>query len=316
MNKSSVQHIGIDVSKRQLDVYVHPAGIIKAFPNKEQGFEELAIFLKRFTVARVVAEATGGLEMPVLFALSEHGFTVCRINPRWMKDFSKAWGQIAKTDMLDARIIALYGEKMEPDSFFLPEPHAQALKDILARRRQLLVMITMEGNRLQQARNHYVYDLHYRHLAYLKKQLLEVEVLLDSMIAGNTEWQRKKEIIESVPGVGNACAKSLLADLPELGRLSGKQIAAMVGVAPHNRDSGTKAGYRSISGGREQVRRVLYMAALVAGTKHNPPLNRFYKELVAKGKPKKVALVAVMRKLLVMLNAMVRDNQEWKDAPA
>ena len=316
MKKSTLQVIGIDVSKKRLDIYAHPSGIVKSVANTEKGFEELTVWLKTLDVAKVVVEATGGLEIPVLMYLSEYRFMVCRVNPRWMKDFARAYGRVAKTDTLDARIIALYGEKMEPEPFLPPEAESQAFKDLTVRRRQLLIMITMEGNRLQQTRNPYIYRMHYRHVAYLKAQLKELEAILEEMIAANQEWSRKKAIIESVPGVGQTCTKALIADLPELGSLNSKQIAALVGVAPFNKDSGAQYGQRRISGGREQVRRILYMAALAAATKHNPVLNTFYKKLVAAGKPKKVALIACMRKLVVMLNAMVRDDKEWQDNPA
>ncbi len=312
MKKSTIQFIGIDVSKKQLDVYAHPSGVLKSFTNTEKGFEALTIWLKTIAVEKVIVEATGGLEMPVLLYLSEYKFTVCRVNPRWMKDFGRAYGRVAKTDSLDARIIALYGEKMEPEPFFPPEAASQSFKELVVRRRQLLIMITMEGNRMQQTRNSYIYRMHYRHVSYLKIQLEELEDALEKMISENQEWARKKEIIESVPGVGATSTKALIADLPELGSLNSKQIAALVGVAPFNKDSGSQYGMRRISGGREQVRRIIYMAALSAATKHNPTLNAFYKKLVAAGKPKKVALIACMRKLIVTLNAMIRDDKLWQ----
>lgn len=314
MQNAISQYVGIDVSKKWLDAALHPMGCSARFSNDEKGIDELIVWLKPHMVAMVVVEATGGIEIPALLSLYEAGYKVARINPRWMKDFARAMGTVAKTDKLDARVIALYGQKMEPEPYQPADADAQALKALCARRRQLLNTWTMENNRRQQSQNHFVWRLHHKHMLFLEAQLKEVEQALDAMIAKNEEWSRKKEIIESVPGVGSATAKTLLAELPELGQLTSKQIASMVGVAPFNRDSGKQQGYRAISGGRAPVRKVLYMAAVGAATRNNPVLKAFYDKLRAAGKKPKVALVAVMRKLIVMLNAMVRDDKVWRSA--
>lgn len=312
---SPPQYVGIDVSKRWLDVALYPAGYNARFANDDEGIEALLVWLKPHEIVVAVVEATGGIEIPVLLTLHESGYKVARINPRWIKDFARAMGAVAKTDKLDARIIALYGHKMEPEAYQPADSDGQALKALCARRRQLLNTWTMENNRRQQSQNHYVWRLHCQHMAFLEAQLKEVEQALDSMIAQNEEWLCKKTIIESVPGVGPATAKTLLAELPELGTLSGKQIAAMVGVAPFNRDSGKQQGYRAISGGRAPVRKILYMVAVGAATRNNPLLKAFYEKLKTAGKKPKVALVAVMRKLIVMLNAMIRDGTLWQYDP-
>ncbi len=313
MQHITTQYVGIDVSKKWLDVALHPEGCNARFANHDKGLDELLIWLMPRHIAMIVLEATGGIEMPALVALHEAGHRVARINPRWIKDFARALGAVAKTDKLDARIIALYGQKMEPDPYQPADAQGHALKAICARRRQLLGAITMENNRLQQAHNHYVWKLHHDHMVFLQSQLKDVEQALDAMIAQNEVWSRKKDIIESVPGVGAVTAKTLLAELPELGTLSAKQIAAMVGVAPFNRDSGKQQGYRAISGGRAPVRKVLYMTAVGAATRNNPTLKAFYAKLRAAGKKPKVALVAVMRKLIVMLNAMITYDRMWQE---
>jgi transposase len=315
MKKTTIQYAGIDVSKKWLDAALHPMGCNARFANDDKGIEEMLVWLKPHTVAIISLEATGGIEIPALLSLHDAGYKVARINPRWIKDFARAMGAVAKTDKLDARIIALYGQKMEPEAYQPADADGQALKAMCARRRQLLNAWTMENNRRQQSQNHYVWKLHQQHMLFLEVQLKEVEHVLDTMIAQNEEWSRKKEIIESIPGVGAATAKTLLAELPELGTLTGKQIAAMVGVAPFNRDSGKQQGYRAISGGRAPVRKVLYMASVGAATCHNPLFKAFYDKLKANGKKPKVALVAVMRKLIVILNAMVRDDKIWRHDP-
>ncbi|MES3041861.1 MAG: IS110 family transposase [Pseudomonadota bacterium] len=311
MQNSIAHYVGIDVSKRWLDTAVHPAGCTARFANDDAGIEKLLLWLMPYQVAMVVVEATGGIEIPPLLALHEAGHPVARINPRWIKDFARAMGAVAKTDKLDARIIALYGQKMEPEPYQPGDADARALKALCTRRRQLLNTMTMENNRRQQCDNDYVYRLHHRHLQFLETQLKDVEKALDALIASNDAWRRKQEIIESIPGVGAATARTLIAELPELGALNSKQIAAMVGVAPFNRDSGKQQGYRAISGGRAPVRKVLYMTAVGAATRNNAVLKAFYDRLVASGKKKKVALVAVMRKLIVMLNAMIKHDTTW-----
>lgn len=309
-SKSS-QIIGIDISKKYLDCAIHPKGCKARFTNDDKGFEKLLLWSMPYDITLIIVEATGGYEIPVLLAMYEAGHSVARINPRWIKDFAKATGALAKTDMLDAKMIAIYGEKMQPRPYKPAAPDAQAIKQLCTRRRQLLDSWTMENNRRQQCRNDYVYRLHQHHLNFIERQLKEVEELLDEMIKSNENWQRKRDIIESIPGVGSATAKTLLAELPELGSLNKKQIASMVGVAPMNRDSGNKRGYRAIMGGRAAIRKVLYMTAVGAATRNNPLMKTFYEKLVKKGKKKKVALVAVMRKLIVIINAMIKKDLQW-----
>ena len=312
MGKSSEQYIGIDVSKRRLDVYMHPKGNHASFSNTEQGYEQLLLWLSPHEVALVVAEATGGLELPALSQVHTAGYKVARVNPRWIKDFIRSGGRAAKTDKLDALQIALYGCRMQPEAYIPLDANGEALKALTARHRQLVDEITMENNRLKQSRHHWVTQLHKETIRFLEYQLKEIDTMLISLTAENEETNRKKEIITSVPGVGATTAHMLIADLPELGKLTGKQIAALLGVAPFNRDSGTLRGYRSIFGGREAVRRAMYMTALGAATRNNPLLKTFYQKLVSAGKKKKVALVAVMRKLIVILNAMIKNNTTWQ----
>jgi transposase len=307
------QILGIDIGKASFDVALFPAKDAARFNNDDAGFVALLQWLKPFNVVIAVIEATGGIEIPVLLALHEAGHRIARVNPRWIKDFGRAAGTYAKTDKLDARLIARYGHTMQPEPWQPPEPDAMALKDLCSRRRQLLQMWTMENNRRQQGANPYLSRQHLRHLQFIDGQLREIDRMLDSLILANEDWQRKKNIIESVPGVGAVTAKVLLADLPELGHLNSKQIAALVGVAPINRDSGKQVGHRSIAGGRGSVRRVLYMTSVGAATRNNALLKAFYNRLIAAGKKTKVALVAAMRKLLVILNAMIRQNTFWRE---
>lgn len=316
MSAATTHVAGIDVSKACLDVALHPHGASARFANTDEGIAALVAWLEPFGIALVVMEATGGLEMPVLLSLDEAGYPLARINPRWIRDFARARGHQAKTDLIDARLIALYGHRMEPQPSRPADADTLAFKALSTRRRQLLQARTQEINRQHLCRNRLVLRLHKDHLRFLDSQLEQVDQALDRLIADNEAWRRKHEIIESVPGVGAMTARILLAEVPELGSLSGKQIAALVGVAPLNRDSGKQQGYRAIGGGRGPVRRVLYMAALGAATRNNEQLKAFYERLRAAGKKPKVALVAVMRKILVILNAMIKTNQTWSPKAA
>lgn len=307
---------GIDTSKAWLDIALHPAGCSARFANTAPGIAALLAWLKPHAATLVVIEATGGLEMSVLLALDEAGYPVARINPRWMRDFARARGQGAKTDTIDARLIALYGARMEPPPSKPAADQAQAFQALCARRRQLLQARTQEINRCQRCRHRLVLSQIQDHLRLLDFQLAQIDQALDHLIGANESWRRKQEIIASVPGVGAVTARTLIAELPELGCLSARQIAALVGVAPLNRDSGQQRGYRAIGGGRASVRRMLYMAAMGAATRNNPYLKAVYQRLRAAGKKPKVALVAVMRKLIVILNAMIRTNQTWNPKPA
>ena len=284
-----------------------------AFPTGERGYEQLLLWLSPHKVALVVAEATGGLELSVLSSLYEAKHKVARVNPRWIKDFSRSTGRSAKTDKLDSLQIALYGCRMQPEEYIPLDADGEAMKALTARHRQLVDEITMENNRLKQCRNHFVCKQHEQTITYLEYQLKEVDSILRKLSEEDEEISRKKEIITSVPGVGEVTAHTLIADLPELGKLTGKQIAALVGVAPFNRDSGGMRGTRHIFGGREHVRKALYMTALGIATRNNKPLKEFYQKLILAGKKKKVAIVAVMRKVIVMLNAMIKNNKLWEE---
>lgn len=228
MGKSIEQYIGIDVSKRKLDVYMHPQASHASFPNNERGYEQMLLWLSPRKVALVVAEETGGLELPALAALHEAGYKVARVNPRWIKDFSRSAGRAAKTDKLDALQIALYGCSMQPEPYIPLNADGEALKALTARHRQLVDEITMENNRLKQSRHHWVTQLHKQTIRFLEYQLKEVGIMLQAMTDTDAVVARKKKIITSIPGVGEVTAHMLIADLPELGKLSGKQISALI----------------------------------------------------------------------------------------
>ena len=305
--------IGIDVSKDRLDVYVRPSGTSIAVPRDGKGLAELTERLGPLAPYLVVLEATGGFEMTVAAALVAAEIPLAVVNPRQIRDFARATGQLAKTDALDARVIALFAEKVRPEPRPVPDEQARALGELIARRRQLIEMMTAERNRRAQLRSRRLVKSIDQLLALMQKQLSELDREVGDNIRGTPAWRERDELLRSVPGVGDIVARTLIADLPELGRLDRKQIAALVGVAPLNRDSGKMRGRRTVWGGRGKIRSVLYMAALVA-SRHNPVLAAFYQRLLRAGKAKKLALTAVMRKLLTILNAMVRDNRRWQNA--
>jgi transposase len=302
--------VGIDVSKRQLDGLVRPTGEVLAFANDEAGIQALVAKLVEVSPALVVLEATGGLQVPAVTAMALRGVPVAVVNPRQVRDFAKALGRLAKTDAIDAEVLARFAEAVRPEPRPIADDQAVQLEALIARRRQLVEMVTAETNRLSTCRNPKVQRGIEQHIAWLRKQIADVDDELDGAIRGSAVWREKDDLLRSAPGVGPVVSRTLLAELPELGQLNRKKIAALVGVAPMNRDSGSKRGYRSIWGGRAVVRSVLYMAALVA-TRHNPHFKAFYQGLLRRGKLKKVALVACMRKLLTTLNAMVRSGKHW-----
>ena len=256
-------------------------------------------------------EATGGFEQVVAAACVAAGLPVAVVNPRQIRDFARATGKLAKTDTLDAAAIARFAEAVRPPVRPIPDEQARALGELVQRRRQLIEMIVAERQRARQARQRRLVKAIERHLAILQDELSRLEKDLDDTIRASPAWRDAEELLASVPGVGDTTARTLIADLPELGTLDRRQIAALVGVAPLNRDSGTFRGRRTTCGGRAPVRATLYMAALVA-TRHNPAIAAFYKRLCDAGKPKKLALVACMRKLLTILNAILRDKQPWQ----
>lgn len=302
-------YIGIDVSKATLDVASLPNGESWTVTNDDLGLAELTPRLVALTPVLVVLEATGGFEMLAAITLAKVGLPVAVVNPRQVRDFAKAMGQLAKTDALDAGILAEFAQRVRPEPRPLPDEAAQLLDSLLTRRRQLVDMLTAEKNRLGFARGPVKRDIN-RHIRWLEKRLADVDGDLQDAIAASPLYQAKADLLRSVPGVGPVTTLTLIAALPELGHLSRHQIAALVGVAPLNRDSGTMRGKRMVWGGRAPVRAVLYMAALV-GIKHNPVLRQFYERLRAAGKPFKVAITACMRKLLTILNAMLHQNRRW-----
>ena len=306
--------VGIDVSKAHLDVSIRPDEEISSFANSEAGIAELVERLDSLTPELIVLEATGGLETPLVIALAAQGLPVVVINARQVRDFAKAAGRLAKTDQIDAQVLAQFAEVMRPAVRALPDAKARALEAILARRRQLVEMIIAEGNRLFACHDANVKTDIEAHLEYLKGRRSALDEVLLAAVEADPDWSRKATLLQSVPGVGSVLSATLLAELPELGHLSPKRIAALVGVAPINRDSGKLKGYRGTWGGRSNIRSPLYMAAVVAA-RWNPVLREFYQRLVARGKNKKVALVACMRKLIVILNAILRTKTSWHPEP-
>jgi transposase len=305
--------IGIDVAKDRLDVHVRPSGEAFAVARDGEGVAALAERLRALKPALVVSEATGGFEQVVAAGLAAAGLPIVVVNPRQIRDFARALGRLAKTDRIDAEVIALFAERVRPEPRPLPDEQARELGELVARRRQVIEMMTAEGNRARQVETRRLKKRIERHRAALQAELAEIEAELDDTIRGTPIWRDKDDLLQSVPGVGDALARTLIADLPELGQLDRKKIAALVGVAPFNRDSGTLRGKRTVWGGRAAIRATLYMAALVA-SRRNPVIAAFYKRLLAAGKAKKLALTACMRKLLTILNAIVRDQKPWQNA--
>jgi len=304
--------VGVDVSKARLDLAVRPSGESWSVDNDEAGIKLLVKRLKPYPGALVVMEATGGFEHAVAAAVSAAGFEAAIVNPRQVRDFGRAVGQLAKTDTIDAGLLALFGERVKPEPRPLADEDLQVLQALMARHRQLIEMLTMEKNRLSMARATTVQHSLKRHIEWLEKQLRDVDRELGDAIKQSPIWRAKEDLLKSVPGVGRVTSTTCVAHLPELGLLNRKQIAALVGVAPFAHDSGSYRGRRVIWGGRATVRSALYMATLVA-TRHNPVIREFYTRLIQAGKPRKVALVACMRKLLTILNAMVRNNTHWEN---
>ena len=305
--------IGIDVSKDRLDVHVRPSGEAFAVARDGEGLAALIERLGKLDPFLIVLEATGGFEQTVAAALAAGRLPLVVVNPRQIRDFARATGQLAKTDALDAKAIACFAEKIRPEPRPIPDAQARALGELVLRRRQIIDMTTAERNRRRQLTTRRLIKGVDRLLAALQTELSELEREIGDTIRGTPAWRERDELLKSVPGVGDVVSRTLIADLPELGGLDRKQIAALVGVAPLNRDSGKMRGRRTTWGGRAKVRAALYMAALVA-SRCNPVLRAFYQRLLQAGKPKKLALTAVMRKLLTILNAMVRDNKRWQSA--
>jgi transposase len=303
--------VGIDVSQATLDYAVRPTGTPGQVSNDEAGIASLVTSLKGQSPTLIVVEATGGLERPVVAALSAAQMAVVVVNPRRARAFAEAIGLLAKTDRVDAAGLAELGERLRPEVRPLPDAAAQALAALVTRRQQLVGQRTAEQNRLKTALT-VVRESLQQHLTWLDQAIAELETEIASQIEAQTHWREMAAIVDSAPGVGPHTAAVLVAGLPELGQLNGKQIAALVGVAPLARDSGKKRGQRHIQAGRGQIRSVLYMATLTA-TRFNPTIKAFYQRLLKAGKLKKVALTACMRKLLTILNAMVKHGTLWQD---
>jgi transposase len=300
---------GVDVARDRLEVATRPAGEGWPIANDAAGIAELVVRLRDLGPALIVLEATGGLELPVLAALGSAGLPVVAVNPRQVRDFAKALGQLAKTDALDAQVLAHFAEAVRPAVRPLPDAATQALAALVTRRRQLVEMLVAEDNRRRSAPVAIRADIQ-AHIVWLRKRLKDLDQELGQGLRSTPLWREREDVLRSVPGIGPTVTATLLAELPELGALGRKQIAALVGVAPLNRDSGTLRGKRSVWGGRATVRAALYMATLVA-TRYNPVIRALYARLLAAGKLKKVALTACMRKLLTLLNAMVKHQTRW-----
>ena len=305
--------IGIDVAKATLDAFVHPSGARFRVSNDDNGIKTLLERFKAFPQARVILEATGGLEFRVAAALTSAGFDVAIVNPRQVRDFARGLGRLAKTDAIDAEILALFGDRVRPEPRPIPDSALRSLEAHVARRRQIVDMITAESNRLGQTTDADIKKQIKRHITWLQHELKSVDTDLGDAIRHSPIWRAKDQLIQSAPGVGRVTSFTLLAQFPQLGTLRGKQAASLVGLAPFNVDSGTLRGRRHIWGGRASIRSVLYMATLSA-VRYNPVLAEFYQRLLRAGKPKKLAVVACARKLLVILNAMLRDNRSWTPA--
>lgn len=306
--------VGVDVSKAFLDVHIRPALRTFRVPRSEAGLRELVSELRPLQPALVVLEATGKLETPVVSALHEAQLAVAIVNPRQVRDFARALGQLAKTDRIDADVLSRFAEAVKPEARPLIDEQTRALRALVDRRKQLVDMLVAETQRLNGCEK-VVRKQIQGHITWLEKRISQSEDDIDKMMRQSELFREKQALYRTVPAVGPVTASMLIAELPELGTLNRKQIAALVGVAPLARDSGTLRGKRTVWGGRASVRRTLYMTALVA-TKHNPVIAAFYERLLKAGKAKKLALVACMHKLLTILNAIAKTKQPWQLAPA
>lgn len=306
--------VGIDVSKTWLDIAVHASEETWRAGNDDKGITRLIMRLKALEPALIVLEATGGFEMQLVAELAHAKLPVVITNPRKVRAFARSTGKLAKTDKLDAKLLAHFAAAIRPAVRPLPSEEEELLTGLLVRRRQLVDMLTVEKNRLHTVRPALRDDIR-EHIAWLQAKLAKLDEEIDQFVRKTALWKEKDAILQSVPGVGRVTSCTLLAMLPELGTLNRQEIAALVGVAPVNKDSGRKQGKRRVYGGRATVRSVLYMAAMAA-KRYNPRIKKFYEGLLRRGKEKKVALTACMRKLIVILNAMLRTNQRWEFEPA
>jgi transposase len=301
--------VGVDVSKSLLDVNVLPNNQAQQFANDDKGVKQLVKFLRKIKPTLIVFESTGGFEMLAVSSLIEHQLPVVIINPRQVRDFAKATGRLAKTDAIDASTIARFARDIRPEVRALKDEQTQALSALNTRRRQIVDMLVAEKNRLHTALKTNRKSIQ-QHIDWLKRALKDINNDIDQMIKKSPTWRKNDKILKSFKGVGPVTATTLLCDLPELGALDRKKIAALVGVAPLNCDSGQFRGRRRTMGGRADVRRILYMAA-VSALQHNPMIKAFYSRLIDAGKPPKLAITACMRKILVILNAMMKTQSHW-----
>ena len=309
--EQEVTYVGIDVAKAQVDVAIRPTNDRWEIPRDEAGIRKLVSQMKTLEPVMVLLEASGGLEVTLVAALAAESVPVVVVNPRQVRDFARATGKLAKTDALDAAVLAHFAEAVRPPVRPLRDAETQLLNSMAARRHQVMTMLVSEKNRLGTA----IVAVRPRieaHIAWLERELDELDEGLRQTLRQSPVWQEKDDLLRTVPGVGEQLSITLLAYLPELGTLDRRQIAALVGVAPFNRDSGTLRGKRTVWGGRARVRAALYMGALVA-SRFNPVIQDFYQRLLAAGKPKKLALTACMRKLLVILNSMLKHGSPWRD---
>jgi transposase len=303
-------NVGIDVGKAQLDVYLLERDRFLTVPNNEPAIATLVSRLKRYRLERIVIEATGRLEQPFVRAALAQGLPVIVVSPLKIRRFAGAIGQLAKTDQIDARLIAHFAATVKPPAHPLADPKAQIIKDLAVRRRQLIQLRTMEKNRRQVMPDSLTAGID-RLIQAINAEIQHLDQLIDRAVAAHTAWRHKRELLVSMPGIGHTVATTLIGDLPELGSLSRRQIAALTGVAPFNRDSGKLRGKRRIRGGRAHSRTALFLSAMTAA-RFNPDIKLFYQRLLAAGKHKKVALTACIRKIITVLNAMIRDNVSWQ----
>jgi len=308
--RNKERHVGVDVGKSFLDIFIFELDLHWQTENKPDAIKGLIKILRRYKLTRILVEATGGYERAFVEACAEQMLPVIIVQPVQVRQFAKAQGILAKTDKIDARLIAMFGKVLEPEVRPIASKEVRLIRDLLARKRQLNGTRTQELNRQHKAPK-VLEGSHRRLLKLLDKEIAWTNEHLAKRVTAVTEWQRTYEILSSVPGIGDGVAFTLLGELPELGTLSNRQVAALCGLAPFNRDSGQMKGKRRIKGGRAPIRTVLYMAMLCA-IQHNPVMKCFYQRLVAQGKHKKVAITACMRKMITILNTMVRNNQEWQ----
>lgn len=310
-HKNNEVNIGIDTGEDQLDIQVRPSGEYFVFPNTDAGADESARRIKQFKPARVLIEATGRLEWPFVLAAKKHGLPLVVCNAAQVRKFAQATGRAAKTDKLDAQDIAYFGEAVKPSLTAIKPENLRKISDLLATRSQFLEMSTMQKNRLQRMPKH-VHAPIQRILKSIQKEIAWCDKQLEKLIVTVPQWQERLTILQSSKGVGKVLSYTLLSELPELGQLNRREIAALVGVAPMNRDSGRYQGKRMIRGGRHKVRTVLFMS-IMSAIQHNPQIKRFYQRLLEAGKPKKVAMIACMRKQLSILNTMVKNGTCWNE---